>query len=202
MNRNTLVRRYPFVDGVKTGHTLRAGYVLVGAAHAPGAEIVSVVMGTPSEYARDSDSLALLRWGAAQFTRVAPVHAGRRYGRAAVRWRDGETAALVAARPVRLTVRRGERTALKVDAPRRLQGPLRRGSRVGTLAVVLRGRVVARVPLVTASAVRGVSFLQRATGPLGGPLAALALVALVGTMALLGRRMARTNRGMRRQRAG
>src|SRR3954471_2850273 len=32
VNRNTLVRRYGFVDGVKTGHTVRAGYVLVGAA--------------------------------------------------------------------------------------------------------------------------------------------------------------------------
>ena len=28
-NRNVLVRRYPFVSGVKTGHTLGAGYVLV-----------------------------------------------------------------------------------------------------------------------------------------------------------------------------
>ena len=28
-NRNTLVGGYPWIDGVKTGHTLAAGYVLV-----------------------------------------------------------------------------------------------------------------------------------------------------------------------------
>ncbi len=35
-NRNTLVAAYPFVSGVKTGHTLGAGYVLVGSAQRPG----------------------------------------------------------------------------------------------------------------------------------------------------------------------
>ena len=30
-NRNDLVARVPWVEGVKTGHTSQAGYVLVGA---------------------------------------------------------------------------------------------------------------------------------------------------------------------------
>jgi D-alanyl-D-alanine carboxypeptidase (penicillin-binding protein 5/6) len=37
-NRNVLVQRHPFVSGVKTGHTLGAGYVLVGSGEAGGAE--------------------------------------------------------------------------------------------------------------------------------------------------------------------
>ena len=36
-----LVGRYRFVDGVKTGHTRAAGYVLVGAGHANGARLIS-----------------------------------------------------------------------------------------------------------------------------------------------------------------
>ena len=31
-NRNDLVAAYPWVNGVKTGHTTQAGYVLVGSA--------------------------------------------------------------------------------------------------------------------------------------------------------------------------
>ena len=73
--------RYPFVDGVKTGHTLDAGYVLVGAAHAHGASVISVVLGDPSEATRDADSLALLRYGLAQYKRVRPR--GRRARRGA-----------------------------------------------------------------------------------------------------------------------
>ena len=48
----------------RPGTPCDAGYVLVGAAHGPGgADVVSVVLGEPSEAARDADTLALLRWG-------------------------------------------------------------------------------------------------------------------------------------------
>src|SRR4051794_21329591 len=36
VNRNSLVREFPFVHGVKTGHTQQAGYVLVGEAQRHG----------------------------------------------------------------------------------------------------------------------------------------------------------------------
>src|SRR5207248_3130373 len=54
LNRNTLVRHVPFVDGVKTGHTAQAGYVLVGAARRGGVRLVSAVLDDPSEAARDA----------------------------------------------------------------------------------------------------------------------------------------------------
>src|SRR3954471_5833675 len=54
LNRNRLVRDVPFVDGVKTGHTGQAGYVLVGAGERKGVRMLSVVLGEPSENARDA----------------------------------------------------------------------------------------------------------------------------------------------------
>jgi len=201
VNRNDLVRRYEFVNGVKTGHTVDAGFVLVGAAAGNGAEVVSVVLGTPSLGARDSDSLALLRWGVGQFRRATPISARKRYARATVRWHGGRRVGLVAARGARLSVRRGQRVTRRVDAPDELEGPLPKGRRVGTLSVVYRGRVVRRVPLVTASPVEGASILQKAASAFGGPAPALALLGLVGAAALLGLRV-RATRGMRRERAG
>src|SRR5215218_8137110 len=63
-NRNDLIASHPWVTGVKTGHTLEAGEVLVGSARgAGGASVISVVLGEPSEAARDADTLRLLRWG-------------------------------------------------------------------------------------------------------------------------------------------
>src|SRR5947209_4065384 len=76
VNRNDLVARYSFVKGVKTGHTNRAGYVLVAAARAHGAEVVSVVLDEPSEAAQAADSLALLRFGLGRFERVRALAAG------------------------------------------------------------------------------------------------------------------------------
>jgi D-alanyl-D-alanine carboxypeptidase (penicillin-binding protein 5/6) len=200
LNRNLLVRRYPFVDGVKTGHTLQAGYVLVGAAHGGGAKVVSVVLGAPSEAARDADSLALLRWGVAEFRRVKAVRAGKRYARASVRWHDDEKVDLVAARDVTLSVRRGDSVTRRVDAPDEVEGPLAKGSRVGAVRVVHDGKVVRTVPLVTASPVEGAGLLRRAASSLGGPLPALAFVGLVGATAFLGLRV-RATRGTRRGKA-
>ena len=200
-NRNLLVRRYRFVDGVKTGHTLNAGYVLVGAAHGHGAKVVSVVLGEPNEAARNADSLALLRWGVTQFRRAKVVRAGKRYARASVRWHGDRKVDLVAARAVTVSARRGERVRRRVDAPDEVEGPLHKGARVGSIAVVYRGRVVRTVPLVTASAVPGAAFLRRATSPLGGPLAALAFVGLAGATVLVGLRVRQT-RAAREGRAG
>lgn len=73
INHNDLVGRYPFVIGVKTGHTLDAGYCLVGAAKRGDALIVSVALGDPSEATRDSDTLALLRYGLTHYHRSKPL---------------------------------------------------------------------------------------------------------------------------------
>jgi D-alanyl-D-alanine carboxypeptidase (penicillin-binding protein 5/6) len=200
VNRNNLVREYGFVDGVKTGHTARAGYVLVGAAKQRGAQVISVVLGTPSESARDADSIALLRWGVGQYRRSLPVVAHRAYARANVKWHDGDKVELVAARSFAFTARRGERVTRRVQAPDELSGPIARGTRVGTVQVVYRGKVVQSVPLVTASAVQGAGFLRKATGSFGGPLPTLALIAFLGAAATLALRV-RSTRVMRGEKA-
>ena len=200
VNRNNLVRSYPFVSGVKTGHTLNAGYVLIGSAERGGARVVSVVLGEPSEAARDADSLALLDWGLDQFRRIAAVRAKKPYAESAVRWHGDDTVDLVAAHTVRMTVRRGERVTRRVKAPDEVKGPLDAGAEVGELEVVQDGRVVRTVPLVTASAVEGAGVVRRALASVGGPLPAIALLALIGAAGWLLLRI-RANRGKRRERA-
>ena len=53
----------PGSTGVKTGHTFDAGYVLVGSGRRKGVDLISVVIGAPTEEARDGDSLELLEYG-------------------------------------------------------------------------------------------------------------------------------------------
>ena len=67
LNRNLLVRNVPFVNGVKTGHTNSAGYILVGSGTRAGITVVSAVLGDPSEAARDEDTLRLLRYATARY---------------------------------------------------------------------------------------------------------------------------------------
>jgi D-alanyl-D-alanine carboxypeptidase (penicillin-binding protein 5/6) len=77
INHNDLVGRYPFVVGVKTGHTSAAGYCLVGAARRGDSVVISVVLGDSSEGTRDQDTLTLLRYGLAHLRPVEPLPPSR-----------------------------------------------------------------------------------------------------------------------------
>jgi len=178
-NRNDLVGQYPWVDGVKTGYTLNAGNVLVGAAaRDPRARVVSVVLGEPTEAARDADTLTLLRWGLGQFHRVRVVDRRRRLAAADVEHRD-ETAGLVPRRGVVLTVRDGQRLRRRVNGPDELEGPLAAGERVGSVTVLVDGRPVRRVALVTAAEVPGAGPLRVLVSDLGVPLTVLIALLIV-----------------------
>jgi D-alanyl-D-alanine carboxypeptidase (penicillin-binding protein 5/6) len=191
-NRNDLVRTHAFVDGVKTGHTRSAGYVLVGSASRAGAQVISVVLGTPSESARDADSLRLLDWGLGRFKRVRPVLAGSELARASVKHFGDREVALEAARPVALTVRRGARVRTRVDAPEELEGPLPAGGRVGTVTVLVDNRRAGRVPLVTAAEVPEAGIARRAGSEIGWAVAFLLLaVAVFATVRYRGSRTRR-----------
>jgi D-alanyl-D-alanine carboxypeptidase (penicillin-binding protein 5/6) len=178
-NRNDLVAAYPWVDGVKTGYTLNAGNVLVGAAaRGPRARVVSVVLGEPTESARDADTLALLRWGLRRFSRVRVLDRGRALAGADVQYRD-EQARLVPRRGVVLTVRDGQRLRRRVNAPDELEGPLAAGERVGSVTVLVDGRPMRRVALVTAADVPGAGTLRVLVSVLGVPLTVLLALAIL-----------------------
>jgi serine-type D-Ala-D-Ala carboxypeptidase (penicillin-binding protein 5/6) len=200
LNRNALVRRVDAVDGVKTGRTDRAGYVLVGSATRDGVTVVSVVLGEPSERARDSDSLALLRYGLASYDAVTPVPEGRVLGRVALRYRRGESVEVVAGATVRHVLRRGVRKSVNVvGLPGEVDGPLPRGSRLGTAIVRAGSEVLARVPVVTARPVAEASVATRLDDLVRRPETIIALVLLLACslpLMLLRRRVVRDRRAL------
>jgi D-alanyl-D-alanine carboxypeptidase (penicillin-binding protein 5/6) len=194
VNRNALVRQVPLVDGVKTGRTEQAGYVLVGSATRGGVTVVSAVLGEPSEAARDADTLALLRYGLSRYRRRTVLREGQPLRTADLRFRD-EDVRLVAAETVQRVLRRGERARARVVA-----APLPAGAEVGTVEVRVRGKVVERVPLVTASAVAEATLTDRVASVLARPASILLVVLLVGCtvlLALLRRRVVRRAGGAR-----
>lgn len=194
LNRNRLVRDHAFVDGVKTGRTQQAGYVLVGSATRGGVTVVSAVLGEPSEAARDADTLALLRYGLSRYRRTTLVKRDAVLAKADLKYRD-EQASLIAAEDVRRVMRRGEKARIRVlGAPTEIEGPTPAGARVGTVEVRVRGRTVARTPLITAAAIDEASMSERLSEVLSRP-ASLLLVALLlactVSLVLLRRRVVR-----------
>jgi len=179
-NRNDLIAEHDFVDGVKTGHTGTAGYVLVGAAGGPlDSQVISVVLGEPSEAARDTESLALLRFGVAQFRRVQPLDESKPVATAAVKHFD-QRVSLVPKSDALVVTRRGQRVRTSVSAPEELEGELPAGHPVGRITVLRGDQVVRRVRLVTATSVPGAGPLRVVLDTLG-----VALLPLLAAIALL-----------------
>jgi D-alanyl-D-alanine carboxypeptidase (penicillin-binding protein 5/6) len=205
LNRNDLVRRIPWVNGVKTGHTRLAGYILVGSARRHGVQVVSAVLGTPSEASRDVQSIALLKAGLHAFRNVVAAPAGRRVpGLAAVpiRYRPGARLRLVVGdNDVRAIVPRGHRdeiTLRPAKVPKEVGGPIRAGQVLGS-ADVLRGRTrIGSVPLVAAEAVPAASAAQRTRAWFTKPGAIVLAFAVLGGTVLVARR--RSVRSRRRHR--
>jgi serine-type D-Ala-D-Ala carboxypeptidase (penicillin-binding protein 5/6) len=60
---NDLLGAYRGADGIKTGHTDEAGWCIAASATRDGRSIVAVVLGAPTEQARDDAARALLDYG-------------------------------------------------------------------------------------------------------------------------------------------
>ena len=196
-NRNTLIGKVSFINGVKTGHTQSAGYVLVGSGTKKGVTLVSAVLGTGSEAARNSDTLALMRYGLKRYESVTPVKANAAYGRVKVKGGD-DAVDLVSKTNVTRVARRGQKVITRVVVPAELVGPLPAGTKAGTLNVIYDGRVVERVPLVTAVAVAApAATLETESNLLVRGMVVLGVVGGTISLVLLRRRAKR-----RRRRAG
>jgi D-alanyl-D-alanine carboxypeptidase (penicillin-binding protein 5/6) len=179
-NRNDLVGRVPWVTGVKTGHTLKAGYVLVGSGTQNGMPLISVVLGTPTQAARDADTLALLGYGFANFRPVTPVLAGQVFARPTVRDQSNLHPQLIAATTFTRVLPRATPVRTSLQAPRELAGPLPRGAVVGSVVVVAGNQPIARVPLLLTRPIPAVSSLTRAVRFLLGATTLLALILVLG----------------------
>ena len=200
-NRNTLVRARSWINGVKSGHTSQAGYVLVGSGKKKGIQLVSAVLGTPSVAARDAATLAILDDSFGKFQTITAVRRGTVMTRVPIRYRRGAELALVAGRTEKRIVPRGQRddvTRRIVGRPDDVTGPVVAGQGFGAIEILQNGRVVGRVPLVAASSIPAADLEQKAKSWFTSPLPLLLVVALIGGTVLVGRQLRRTVRNGRR----
>ena len=201
VNRNTLVQAVPWVDGVKTGHTNAAGYILVASGTQHGTTFVSAVLGDPQRGCARRGRAGVAEVGVRELPRrdagrcAAPSTRGRPSSTVRTSTSTSSRRATV-----RELLRRDVRVRLVVDVPRELEGPLPRRAVVGSVTVRANGRAIARSPLVTRRAVPEVGLLEQAGRALDGPGSLIAVAALLAgaTVLVVRARGARRRRERRR----
>lgn len=162
-NRNLLLWRDSSVDGIKTGHHSKAGYCLMASAQRGDQRLISVVMGSSSEAQRATDSQALLNWGFRFFETHKLYDAGKVVAKQKVWKGQSAEVQLGVAEPLLVTVPRGKYPQLKpsMDVPKTLVAPIKKGQAIGSVKVMLDGKVVAQRPLVALAAVEEGGFFKR-----------------------------------------
>ncbi|HZX80561.1 MAG TPA: serine-type D-Ala-D-Ala carboxypeptidase, partial [Lysobacter sp.] len=123
----------------------------------------SVVMGAPSDNQRINDSQALLNWGFRFFETHKLYDAGKQVAVQKV-WKGAQNEVrLGLAEPMLVTLPRGRYQQLKpvMDVPKSLTGPVAKGQKIGTVRVMLDGKVLAQRPLVALEAVEEAGFFKR-----------------------------------------
>jgi D-alanyl-D-alanine carboxypeptidase (penicillin-binding protein 5/6) len=162
-NRNRLLWRDASVDGIKTGHTASAGFCLMASAQRGDQRLISVVMGEPTEPKRVDDSQALLNWGFRFFETHKLYDAGKQVAQMKV-WKGQQNEVrLGLAEPMLVTLPRGRYQQLKpvMDVPKSLVAPIAKGQKIGSVRVMLGGKVLAQRPLVALDGVEEAGFFKR-----------------------------------------
>lgn len=192
---NELLEMAPWVTGVKTGHTFGALYVLVGSGQRHGVSLISAVVGTWTDEERFDDNLELLEWGFSQYRRALPIRAGQDLANPEIRYSGGNLP-LRAEKALAVGLRRGQQLEVKVHAPKQVEGPLRRGTRLGHATVFVAGREAGTVALRGARSVPKASAFDRARSFVDDNLIPIAVLAFVILMAgvILMQRVARRKR--------
>jgi D-alanyl-D-alanine carboxypeptidase (penicillin-binding protein 5/6) len=146
---NALLSMAPWVNGVKTGHTSGAMYVLVGSGRQKGAELIAAMIGAETDEGRFDETLELLEYVFSFYYKRIPIHAGQALARPSIRYSGGELP-LRATRTVTLGVTSGEHMDVSIRAPDEVEGPIQSGATLGRAIVRVDGQRAAAVPLKAA----------------------------------------------------
>lgn len=149
-NRNRLLWRYQYADGLKTGHTDEAGYCLVASAKKDGMRLISVVLGEPNDMARTEDSMRLLTYGFRFFETHKVYSANTPVMKARV-WQGAESEVPMGlTEDMYVTIPTGQfkKVQASVTLNNPLKAPLEKGKSYGSLNISLNNQIVATQPLI------------------------------------------------------
>jgi len=141
-NRNRLLGRDPFVDGMKTGYTESAGFCMIATAQRGDRRLIAVVLDAGSDNGRAAEAQKLLNYGFEAFdtlklyARGEPVQEMPVWKGAKELLRAGFT------EDYYVTIPRGLAQQLKasLESMQPLVAPIHAGDRVGTLKLSFEGR--------------------------------------------------------------
>ncbi len=162
-NRNKLLSNDKSVDGLKTGHTKEAGYCLVASAEREGMRLVSVVMGSSSERARQQESKKLLSYGFRYYETHQFYGLGQVINSPKLWAGNDKNLDLVLDQSVIITLPKGQKDSLDfiIEIEKDIVAPIFAGQSYGILRIEREGILITERQLFAAKDVDVAPFFKR-----------------------------------------
>jgi serine-type D-Ala-D-Ala carboxypeptidase (penicillin-binding protein 5/6) len=162
-NRNPLLYRNVGADGLKTGHTVAAGYGLAASAKRGERRLILVVNGLESLKQRASESLRMLDWGFRNFKNYRLFKKDELVDKAAIWLGKTPDVPLVIDRDVTITMSREARAGLKAtvvyEGP--IPAPVAMGQEIARLRLTAPEFTTLEIPLRAGAAVERLGLFGR-----------------------------------------
>ncbi len=162
-NRNLLLWRDQFVDGIKTGHTESAGYCLVASAERNGMRLNAIVMGAANDGARIEQTQRLLNYGFRFFQTKAVLNADQPITNARVYSGKESYVNAGVLRDLFVTLPQGKIDFIDTEVilNNDLRAPIQKGEAIGTLRVTVNNEMITEQPIVALENVEKGSIWRR-----------------------------------------
>ncbi len=162
-NRNRLLWSNKYVDGIKTGHTESAGFCLVTSALKDKMRLISVVIGTRNENAREKESQKLLTYGFRFFETHQLYAANEPLTKVPIFKGSIDELPLGVNRDLYVTIPRGryKKLSASLNVDKTIIAPAAKHEQYGTVDITLEGQAYARRRLVALEDVKSGGVFQR-----------------------------------------
>lgn len=163
VNTNSLINKYPSMDGLKTGHTQEAGYCLTATAKKGDVRLISVVMQGETLTAREEATTRLLDYGFNSFSKRKIANSGEQIQNIEVANSANKVAVGEIAEDLSIMVQKGKENEIsqKVEVNDSLTAPITKGETIGHLKVYRGETEIAKVNVLAAEEIKQANIIVR-----------------------------------------
>lgn len=162
VNTNKLVRFYPGADGLKTGYTSTAGYCLTATANKNNMRLIAVAMGEESSALRNTEVMAMLDYGYAQYRMDNIAKQNQVFAKISVEKAKDEVIEIVPKTDINVFNKKTTKLGtisydLKLDE---IKAPIKAGDSVGKLLVLNDGVKIQEVEVTVSKDVKKANLFE------------------------------------------
>lgn len=163
VNTNSLINKYPSMDGLKTGHTEEAGFCLAATAKKGDTRLISVVLQGETLSKREEATTRLLDYGFNAFSKRKIAAAGDQIKNIPIEESANKVAVGEIAKDLYVMVHKGKEKEIshEIKVKESLKAPLQKGAVLGQLVVYKGEEELSKVDLVAAEDIKRANIFTR-----------------------------------------